>query len=565
MKKISPLIFWCIPIVVSVYVLFEIYSFPTSVQGFSLFGFSLRRIMLFIIPTLSILFSIIMIGVLIGFENHYNKFVALFEKIPENKINILQGISFWLAFTFGSFLIWYQFYISPSRDSINSLLGMSIQTFCSYVDRLLGVILLLIVWAIIFFALLLLYGNTKFTVRSCIFFNSSDRTLLALGSVVFVSINIYNLYWLRNLTGHSFGSDFMIYFHALLKASDGLNPYVPYEIGTGFINHPFLLSFISFITNRERDFNNTYIIWSLLNITAWAITLKICLENIENLKIKWFLFALLLTSYGPFYEVFYIGQVNAFVILAISLFFKYRKNEWAMGLFLAISIVLKTSPIIFFAYLFVTRRWKAIISSVISLAILSIIPAIQFSINILPQFFTAISKVGFEIHTQFYNESLVSLLYQFLVHFYPDGTAASITRIITLASMTAILATICVIHLFTRNKDSENLLFICFILIMVAFSPLVWYHHFVFVIIPLLGLYHYPISMDEAGIFPLSMIFLIQLQRIVEIFAKPGFPTLLVLMILMVYYLSQYISRNKKAFYTFMMAKDFRLKKLLWE
>jgi hypothetical protein len=353
------------------------------------------------------------------------------------------------------------------------------------------------------------------------------------------------LYWLRISTRHPIGEDFYIYFNAFLKAINSGNPYVPYNIGSGFINHPFLLSVISVLTTRQHDPVITNIIWAILSFIAWLLALIVNLQVIENKNTRIYLFFLLLFTFGPFYEMLYIGQVNAFVVLLISLVFYFREKEWVMGILLAFAIVLKTSPMILFAFLVVSKRWKAIVSCSVSLLVLSLIPFIQFHNGIMTQFLTSISQVGFEIAAGSYNESIVSIIYSIFTRIDVVNSPELLTRIITSGSMIAIVGALCFVHFFKDNNEFEYLLFICLNLVMVIFSPLVWYHHFVFLIIPIIGLYVYPLQKNKVTLLIGSVLFMIQIQRVVEIYRKPGFPTILVSVFMIAYFLLLYFSKNK--------------------
>jgi hypothetical protein len=178
----------------------------------------------------------------------------------------------------------------------------------------------------------------------------------------------------------------------------------------------------------------------------------------------------------------------------------------------------------------------AIAFCVLSVVVLTIIPVIQFHPSVLFQFIDAILKVGSEIHPTVYNESFVSSIYRLFHIIYPDGIAAILSRTVNQVCMVAIIFLTGIVQFIFQRKNTENLLFLCFLTVMVVFSPLVWYHHFTFFIIPILALPQYPIVFKKPEILVGIVLGLLQLQRVVELFWQPGFPTIVVSVFLLIFY-----------------------------
>lgn len=341
---------------------------------------------------------------------------------------------------------------------------------------------------------------------------------------LFLSLTIFSEYWLGEITQHPFGADFKIYYDAYIKATLGENPYLPYDIGSSFVNHPFVLSFVSIFSSAQ---NGNGIAWAVASIIAYlfviGIIFKLIQNDIGNYKkehnhhniVLWLLLITFL-FFAPFFETIHIGQINVFVLLSITLmaYFSEKNNSILAGFFLALAVVLKTSPIILILYFLADRKYRLLISCAVSLIIFSVIPAVQFSPLILVKFLNILPMISSEIHPTVFNQSILSLAFRFFKYIGIDGMEAPLIlghKIL----LFVVLGFILIPTLFRQpTKESKRWFFGLLITTMVLFSPLVWYHHSIYLIFPMALLSFY--SSGKYKNIGIGLLFLIQIERFFE-------------------------------------------------
>ncbi len=349
---------------------------------------------------------------------------------------------------------------------------------------------------------------------------------VALYGVAYLGGTLFCLKWLRTITSHPLGEDLRIYYDAFLKARAGVDPYTPYSIGHSFVYHPFALAFVGLFSWHER-WDLAYLAWSCATVAAWVAALLVVLRLVGRAQGQAVLprGLLLLTTgllvfFGPFVETVYIGQINAFVVLFLYLSLLLAENgkNALAGLMLALAITLKTSPLLFIGYFLVTRRYRVVVSSLASLAALSVVAALRFSPEVLRAFLATVARMSSEPFLSTFNESVVVTLHQALYHLglgHPEEglllaqqVALSALALLLLASGLAIPAG----GVRQRLYLSSMLL-----IIMVVQSPLVWYHHWAFVTLPLALLLVQDLASE--GRFALRLLVLMHLERVFEVVA----------------------------------------------
>jgi hypothetical protein len=325
------------------------------------------------------------------------------------------------------------------------------------------------------------------------------------------------------VTHDPLGADFHIYYDAFMKATNGKNPYLPYNIGNGFVYHPFSLSFFSLFTWQGKPLATFY--WIAASILAWVFVLWLAFTFVQkglgkhiskSAKREFLWTSVIFLGFAPFLETIHIGQINVFVILALCLmfFFSEKKKLLLAGFFLAVAIVFKTSPVIFVFYYLIQRKFKILFSCAIFLLILSIIASGQFSINVLLDFLGVLPKLGMEIQSSSYNQSVLSLA---STAFHKFGFS-DVDSLLILCHKILLFVFLCAVSLSSLVRSSTEftrLLELALLLaLMTIFSPLVWYHHSVFLIIPLLLLLLNPNRLY--AVFGIGILFTIQFERLFE-------------------------------------------------
>ncbi len=375
--------------------------------------------------------------------------------------------------------------------------------------------------------------------------DKQHRTLynaaLILFLLAYLALGAFSLYWLAVLTPrHPIGSDFRIYYQAYMDALAGGNPYLPYDIGTSYVYHPFALTFLSLFSPAGNNQVTALRIWAAAATVAWIGTIWLVVRLLRSDawgKDTPFVTdsrllggcALLFLGFGPLWETLHTGQINTFVVafLYLSFYLAEKRHEEAAGLFLALAIVLKTSPVIFIAYFFVFRRYRVVFSTLVSLGLLTLVPFVQFLPRVIWDFISILPLMGTAIHATPYNQSVLSLMFRLAKSFgHADwGQALIWGHKVVFAGLLALLFG----GGWLAKGDTKSLRFWVFttlVTLMVFFSPLVWYHHSVFLILPLAALLLH--KSRVYSVIGLSVLSLIQLDRVFEHFvARAGVPVLL--------------------------------------
>jgi len=295
-----------------------------------------------------------------------------------------------------------------------------------------------------------------------------------------------------------FGQDFHIYQAAYAKASNGLDPYLPYNIGSSFLYHPFSLTLFSL-------FSGKLLAWTFASLACWLGSIGICFAmRPEPFFPSKPIVLLMLLFFGPFLEVLYVGQINAIVLffICLSYFFFARNKMVSSGVALSFAIVLKTSPALLIVYFLAKKQIKPIISTVVGVISLSLISAIQFSPSILLDFVHTLISVSKEIQPDRNNLSLASFVYQVSTQQMAD--VVSVLLKIFLVGFVIII-----LYAAYRGKADQQSIFSSLMIILVLFSPLIWYHHLLFLLPVIVFL--------SPNTLVLVLLFSIQSERLLQI------------------------------------------------
>ena len=195
--------------------------------------------------------------------------------------------------------------------------------------------------------------------------------------------------------------------------------------------------------------------------------------------------------------------------------------EIAAAVAFSLAVLFKTSPIVLTLYFVALRRYRLIIFSIVSAAVLSAITAIQFSPNLLLQFIATVLRIGSGIHYSFYNHSALRMAWQLLRFLGIQGVDGMLVRLSQISSgLLFVLFFISGWLTVTEGTPTRLLLFNLLLGLMVIASPIVWYHHSTLLLFPILT-----IILDKRRCvrwLGLAAILLIQSERALEASALPA-------------------------------------------
>ena len=343
----------------------------------------------------------------------------------------------------------------------------------------------------------------------------------------------FSLSWLITITSHRFGDDFAVYVRALGDTLAGVDPYAPYSVGTGFLNHPFVLVLVRIFYFPDHRFRST-LLWASMGVAAWIASVLLCKSMLNGVSDQderrkpvigqdvGLLIAFLF--FAPFVETVALGQVNPFALVTIlgSFYLSERGRDWLAGLGLGLAIVLKTSPILVLVYFLLVRKRKVFVSGLLSLTLLTAATALLFSSEVLNGFLVTLGRLSSEIHPSGYNGSFLAISFRLL-------SDAGIRNLEVLLPATnkgllslLLMSVVYLVWKFPITTQKQRIwLFALVLVLMVNFSPLLWYHHIAFLLLPYsLMLFASPPAYRVLGLLSLS---LVQLERYFE-FAVFDFP-----------------------------------------
>ena len=325
-------------------------------------------------------------------------------------------------------------------------------------------------------------------------------TAILIGYLLLAS---FSAYWLAVIQPHPWADDFGIYYRGLLAFRAGQSPYFPYAIGTSFVSHPFVLALVGLFSVAGEEVAR--IAWPLANAVAYGASVVIALRLITprpagegpTLRTErvWLLAAFLL-GFAPFWEMVQVGQINGFVLLALllSLHLAEGGHPVVAGLMLGLAITLKTSPLIFLLYFAAVRRYRVVIAGVITVVALTLVAWGLFGSQVLAGFLEVVSSLRAAVHPDSYNQSLPAFMVRVAAALGKNGPALSdVERTLSPGSRLVLGGLLVALSgsgflIRGRGEQAGELrveLFALLCILMTVASPLVWYHHSVFLILPL--------------------------------------------------------------------------------
>ena len=291
------------------------------------------------------------------------------------------------------------------------------------------------------------------------------------------------LQWLRSIP---LGQDVRIYQEAVARASQGRSPYLPIDIGgDGYTYHPAQLLLVRLLAPPSEGFSWP---WFAASAAAWIVSLWLiadCLSrglgsSLPGPRWLWIVGAL---TFGPLLETLYLGQVDTIVTLTmvLALWCLLRGSELGAGASLAVAIVLKASPVLLLLHFAALRRWTALVSALASVALLTALPALVYSPRLLVEYRQVVSAISGSLPPLFFNQSPISVLYRAIRELAPQSSFVMRHAGGPLAAMLSAAVLLPVVRR-APTRALTTCSFVAIWLVALIASPLVWYHHHVFLI-----------------------------------------------------------------------------------
>lgn len=199
-------------------------------------------------------------------------------------------------------------------------------------------------------------------------------------------------------------------------------------------------------------------------------------------------------AFAPFLELLHIGQINVITLFGIALVFLYQDRSAILtGLGLALAVITKLSPLVLVAYLLARRKFGAVLVSAILLTISLVLSELRYNASLLDyvavmQWLSGQFPLGENSH------SFVSKLHALGVTLRADATFAPVARVLVnfrlmqpLLSLLPIALVVGISLLLQVWKGGAGEPAFAITVLGMALVPnVMWYHHYVFLLLPLL-------------------------------------------------------------------------------
>ncbi|SAL38888.1 glycosyltransferase family 87 protein [Caballeronia humi] len=239
------------------------------------------------------------------------------------------------------------------------------------------------------------------------------------------------------------------------------------------------------------DVSTARIIWSGMSavcmVTAVILTLQLSYRG--GNRGAFVLLAAIVILFRPTLDEMYWGQSNAllFVLLAATFFCIERGNRYAAGLFLALAIAVKVTPMAIVGLLLLRREWRTVISTIIFSVVIAAVTAAQFGWNVILRYYIAdlwrLNKQFSLLGGAPFNSSLKGALQTLSA---ASGTSMSPTALGAISTVFGLAVCLLAAYLVFKRHADPRIDYALATATMLLASPALESVHMVVVLIPLL-------------------------------------------------------------------------------
>lgn len=321
---------------------------------------------------------------------------------------------------------------------------------------------------------------------------------------------------LRWPTSFEFGNvDFFTYYAGGVLFANGENIYstqltsrlllsqgLPYIFDSNYIYPPYLAGLLSIF--RAVPPGTLAFVWYLLSLMSLSTSVWFMVEifwkpdNRVNRLGVWRNALIGSLLFLPTIYSFFVGQINAFILLLITLAFYFAKhlkksNQAGIAISLALAAVTKVAPAILVLFFLARRFHKAIIFMSFCIALIAIVTA-QIFANNFHVYFTAVLPYISRLESHPVNQSLNGFFSRLLVsseYTMPWLDNPQFARILILL-MTLALIMVCLYYSWnvyraqTVGDEASAAFYSMLIIVMVVVSPLAWENLYILLLFPVL-------------------------------------------------------------------------------
>lgn len=291
--------------------------------------------------------------------------------------------------------------------------------------------------------------------------------------------------------GAALMQDFTHYQNALLRFYAGESPYAVHRIGPGFL-YPLAALFIIEIFSLIKPFS--LMAWTYISVNIGLMAFMVYgLAKHYNFKFSqiWYWYVLCL-AFAPFFELLHIGQINVITMFGVFLCFIHAQKSYVIGgMGLCLAVLTKLSPSLFFAWLAFQRMFKPAVVAAIAIFGISALAAVRYGFQYTLEYADLLAWLGNTfpvggIHPHSLVAKLVWLndklpdiaMLEFAAREHAVVQRLLMFYVLMLILISGVLAWV--------GRQAREPLFIIVALGMTISPNIMWYHHWVFTLLPLM-------------------------------------------------------------------------------
>jgi hypothetical protein len=255
-------------------------------------------------------------------------------------------------------------------------------------------------------------------------------------------------------------TNMMTAIHLPYTASESFNIYV---IKVGVCYPP--TSMIMLAPFGTLDLQTANIAWRIfvLGFLMADIILIYKMFSLNQSKfLSFFIVVLLMLALHGSYTTVALSQTNFFLLFFILLIYKNPDN-WKAGMFMALAMIVKPIAVIWSLYFIINRKWKPLISMVITGIIILIVTVLMFGMDNFLAFFTSSPalRLPATVYSETINQSMNAVLIRTSQNLGLDILVAHMNLIVL--SISALLFALTCYASYKLRKTDLNASFLIFL------------------------------------------------------------------------------------------------------
>lgn len=287
--------------------------------------------------------------------------------------------------------------------------------------------------------------------------------------------------------------DFAHYERALNDALSGVGAYAVREIGPGFLYPPPALFLVEALQFTDQIAQKAALYW-VLNVGLLALVVLSVVRRFGGTPALQGYWLALSLAFAPFLELLHVGQINVITLFGIALVFLYQdRSAVVTGLGLALAVITKLSPLVLAAYLLARKKFSAVIVCAALVIAALVLSALRYDAS-LPDYAATVRWLLEQFPLGNNSHSFVSKLRALGMPLRSDSNLAPLARVLINPRLTQSLLSVLPIALIVgaslllllRKGGASEPAFATTVLGMALVPNVMWYHHYVFLLLPLL-------------------------------------------------------------------------------